>query len=111
MKKVNRIKESEDFLLTIKKGKVYRSKEFTIHVKKNDYSFSRIGISVSSKIGNAVTRNRIKRQVRAMCDSIIDYDKQSLDIVVIVRKPFLESDFNNNKSQLYVLLSAQVGKK
>ena len=30
--------------------------------------YTRIGLSVSSKIGNAVTRNRIKRQVRAMCD-------------------------------------------
>lgn len=110
MKILNRIKKSDEFLLTIKKGKTYRSDAYTIHISKNLYSYTRVGISVSSKLGNAVTRNRIKRQVRSMCDSIIKYSDQSLDIVIVVRKPFLDGGFNDNKSQLCDLLSAQVGK-
>ena len=109
MKILNRIKKSDEFLLTIKKGKTYRSDAYTIHIAKNLYSYTRVGISVSSKLGNAVTRNRIKRQVRSMCDSIIKYSDQSLDIVIVVRKPFLDGGFNDNKSQLCDLLSAQVG--
>ena len=111
MKVINRIKKSDDFLLTIKKGKTYRSDAYTIHISNNPYSYTRVGISVSSKLGNAVVRNRIKRQVRAMCDSIIEYTKQSIDIVIVVRKPFLDGVFNDNKSQLSDLLSAQVGNK
>lgn len=110
MKILNRIKKSDEFLLTIKKGKTYRSDAYTIHIAKSLYSYTRVGISVSSKLGNAVTRNRIKRQVRSMCDSIIKYSDQSLDIVIVVRKPFLDGGFNDNKSQLCDLLSAQVGK-
>ena len=110
MKVVNRIKKSDDFLLTIKKGKAYRSDSYTIHILNNLYSYTRVGLSVSSKLGNAVTRNRIKRQVRAMCDSLIDYAKQSLDIVIVVRKPFLNGNYHDNKTQLCDLLSAQVGK-
>ena len=110
MKVVNRIKKSEDFLLVIKKGRVYRSKQFTIHVAANKLAYTRVGLSVSAKIGNAVTRNRIKRQVRSMCDSLIEYNKYSLDIVVVVRKPYLDGSFNENKSHLCDLLSAQVGK-
>ena len=106
MKVINRIKKSEDFLLTIKKGKTYRSDTYTIHITSNPYSYTRVGLSVSSKLGNAVTRNRIKRQIRSMCDSLINYNNQSIDIIIIVRKPFL----NDNKSLLSDLLSAQVGK-
>lgn len=111
MKVINRIKKSEDFLLTIKKGKTYRSDTYTIHITNNPYSYTRVGLSVSSKLGNAVTRNRIKRQIRSMCDSLINYNNQSIDIVIIVRKPFLDGTFNDNKSLLSDLLSAQVGKK
>ena len=111
MKVINRIKKSEDFLLTIKKGKTYRSDTYTIHITSNPYSYTRVGLSVSSKLGNAVTRNRIKRQIRSMCDSLINYNNQSIDIVIIVRKPFLDGTFNDNKSLLSDLLSAQVGKK
>ncbi len=111
MKILNRIKKSDEFLLTIKKGKTYRSDAYTIHIANNPYSYTRVGISVSSKLGNAVVRNRIKRQVRSMCDSLINYNDQSLDIVIVVRKPFLDGGFNDNKSQLCDLLSAQVGKK
>ena len=111
MKVINRIKKSEEFLLTIKKGKTYRSDVYTIHISSNPYSYTRVGLSVSSKLGNAVTRNRIKRQVRSMCDSLIDYNNQSIDIVIVVRKPYLDGAFNDNKSLLSDLLSAQVGKK
>ena len=36
----------------------------SIHLKKPDQKHFRIGLSVSKKIGNAVTRNRIKRYIR-----------------------------------------------
>ena len=111
MKILNRIKKSDDFLLTIRKGKTYRSEAYTIHISNTSYSYTRVGLSVSSKLGNAVVRNRIKRQVRSMCDQLIDYNQPSLDIVIVVRKPFLNGTFNDNKSQLSDLLSSQVGKK
>ena len=111
MKVINRIKKSEDFLVTIKKGKTYRLEGFTIHICKNSLSHIRVGLSVSSKIGNAVTRNRIKRQVRAMCDSVLEYDSSNLDIVIVVRKPYLDGQYSDNLLQLSNLLNEQVGKK
>jgi len=104
MKIVNRIKDSEDFALTIKKGRTYRNDSFVIHIAKTDSDHTRVGVSVSTKIGNAVVRNRVKRQVRAMADSLIDYNKQSYDIVIIIRKPFLDVGFHDNKSLLSELL-------
>lgn len=104
MKIVNRIKDSKDFALTIKKGRTYRNDSFVIHIAKTDSDHTRVGVSVSTKIGNAVVRNRVKRQIRAMADSLIDYSKQSYDIVIIARKPFLDAGFHDNKSLLSELL-------
>ena len=111
MKIFNRIKKSDDFLVTIKKGKAYRCNEFTVHKCQTNLGHTRVGLSVSSKLGNAVIRNRIKRQLRAMCDSVLDYSKASIDIVIIVRSPFLQGTFNSNKKHLFNLLNTQVGIK
>ena len=104
MKAINRIKKSEDFALTINKGHFNRLPSFKVFINKTDRNYTRVGLSVSSKLGCAVVRNRVKRQVRAMCDSLIDYQAKSQDIVIIVKSQFLEKTFNDNKSQLSDLL-------
>ena len=100
MKVINRIKKNEDFSVTINKGRSSRLSSFIIYNKENELGYSRVGISASKKLGNAVTRNRIKRLVRAMCDALIDYNNLSLDFVIIVRTTFLNNSFDVNKSQL-----------
>jgi len=110
MKVVNRIKSTRDFASAIKKGKTRSNRSFVVHVTTNNLPYMRIGISASTKIGNAVVRNRVKRQVRAMCDSLLDYNSQALDIVIIVRKTFLDNDFQINKSLLSELVLVQIGK-
>mgnify|MGYP002854130131 CR=1 FL=1 len=105
MKVVNRIKKTNDFALIIKEGRVSKTKEFTIHYLPNTLNYTRIGISVSSKLGNAVLRNRIKRQVRAMCDELIKYETLALDLVIIVRHPFLKKDYHSNKEVLGDIIS------
>lgn len=111
MKVVNRIKKSEEFAITIKQGKAFRCPSFVVHVKPNDLAYTRVGLSVSSKLGNAVTRNKIKRQIRAMVDNLIDYSLNSLDVVIVAKPSFLENTFDNNKSLLSEILYVQVGFK
>ena len=105
MKTINRIKANEEFVLTVRKGKALKASSYVVHYKRNDLNICRVGLSVSKKIGNAVTRNRVKRQIRAMCDSLIDYDNQSYDAVIVVRSEFLERNFESNKETLKKMLS------
>ena len=109
MKVVNRVKANEDFALTIKKGKTYQCDSFRIHISENTYGYTRVGISVSKKLGNAVIRSRIKRQIRAICDSVIEYNKQALDIIVIAKAEFLDKTFAENKSLFSDLLYLKAG--
>jgi ribonuclease P protein component len=111
MKVVNRIKDSKDFATTIKKGKTVKNQSFVLHFANSEINHTRVGISVSKKIGNAVTRNRVKRQLRAMCDSLINYSLNTFDIVLIARQDFLGKSFVENKTLLNDLLMNQVGIK
>ena len=103
MKIVNRIKANDDFATTIKKGRTQRDQSYVIHYCTNSLNYTRVGISVSSKLGNAVVRNHIKRQIRSMCDELIDYN-QPLDIVIVAKQGFLNNSYDDNKQSLTKLL-------
>ena len=62
-------------------------------------SNSRVGISVGKKLGNAVQRNRVKRQVRMMVDEIYDFNEE-FDTVLIVRPKYDCENYLNNKKSL-----------
>ena len=105
MKVVNRIKRNEEFAFTVKKGQVLKQSPYIVHFIKNELNVCRIGLSVSKKLGNAVTRNRVKRQTRAMCDSLVNYTSHTFDVVIIIRQEFLNHTFDDNKNVLNNMLS------
>lgn len=88
----NRIKKYKEFENVIEKGEVQRSNSFAFYILKNDLGYTRIGISVPKKSGNAVIRNKIKRQIRSACNKATDFTK-SIDLVIIVRKAYRIDDF------------------
>ena len=104
MKKELRVKRNEDFQKIIQARKSVACKEFVLYSLKNECEHMRIGFSVSKKLGNAVTRNRIKRQVREMAREVFD-SNYSYDYVLIVRNGYLEKDFHQNLESLQVLYS------
>lgn len=105
MKVINRIKENQEFVFTVRKGNVLKHNPFLIHYISNDKNVCRIGISVNKKLGNAVIRNRVKRQTRAMCDSLVEYTSHTFDVVIVIKAEFLNNSFDDNKKILNDLLS------
>ena len=96
MKKVNRIRKNEEFSRIIGERHSLSSAGFVLYHSDKKFDSCRVGISVSKKLGDAVDRNKIKRQVREMIKAIIDFDNYPKDIIVIVRNPYLEKDYQNN---------------
>ena len=66
MKKEFRVRKNEDFSKIISKRISLASSSFIIYKDHNDIGHGRVGISVSKKLGKAVIRNKIKRQLRMM---------------------------------------------
>lgn len=113
MKKALRVKRNEDFQTIIQAKCSVACKEFVLYSLKNEFEHVRIGFSVSKKLGNAVNRNRIKRQVREMADVVFDKN-QACDYVLIVRKGYLDKDFQANLASLntlYTRMQKQIEKK
>ena len=62
--RMERLRARRDFLRLSASGKKIHSANFIILVAESDLPVSRLGITVSRKVGNAVVRNRIKRSLR-----------------------------------------------
>lgn len=80
-----RIKKREDFKEIFQKGKRLFSFFYVIIYKKNNLTYSRIGISVSKKIGKAYKRNYEKRIIREFFRKNKNLIK-SYDLIVIKNK-------------------------
>lgn len=105
LKKAYRIKKNEEFQTIFKTGKSFANRELVIYYKRNDYQeHFRIGISVGKKIGNAVTRNRIKRYIRESFNQLKDEIKPNVDIVIIARNRTVDMSFHHIKKSLTHLL-------
>ncbi len=104
MRKELRIKKNEEFSELISKKKRVASYSFIVYYDKAREKKNRVGISVSKKLGNAVTRNKIKRQLRMICQSVVPFEEASYDCVIIVRKGYQERSFEENRNDLEKLL-------
>ena len=99
----NRIKKYSEFQKVIAAENVKKTCFFVSYSLANDLGYSRFGISVPKKIGTAVVRNKIKRQVRSAIGQSTNFEK-SVDIVFIVRKNYQISEFAQVKTEIQQLL-------
>ena len=104
MKKEYRLLSNQDFSSLVKIGKRVKIDEFCIYYLRNNIEHSRFGISVSTKLGNAVIRNKTKRQVRSIVDEFIKINQKPFDVVIVVKEKYFLKDYQENKNILKNLL-------
>ncbi|HEX7534738.1 MAG TPA: ribonuclease P protein component [Syntrophales bacterium] len=81
-----RISKRRDYLTVYQQGVRSHSEHFTIVVCKNEMGISRLGITVSKKVGSAVQRNRIRRLVREFFRLNRSRLSTPQDIVIIAKR-------------------------
>lgn len=108
MRKTYRVKSEKDFQNVFHKGASKANRQFVVYkLPKKGQNHFRVGISVGTKLGNAVFRNKIKRRVR---HALRELDKENnfdhaLDFIVIARQPVSNMDFEQIKKSLHHVLS------
>jgi ribonuclease P protein component len=95
-----RLVKSQDFHTIRRWGKRWRDGTLTLNVLKNDCSHNRYGFVVSRKVGKAVTRNRVKRRLRAAIYQWLPYLKTGYDMVIIVHPPVSSVSYSELETTL-----------
>ena len=81
------IKKSSDFKEIYRKRDLRADPFLVMYKMKNHLEESRIGISVSKRVGNSVVRHRLKRRVREIARLNGEKIKPGFDLIVVLR-PF-----------------------
>lgn len=98
MKHFHSIKKNRDFQEVYRRGKSFANRLLVMYVKEVDRPQSRIGISVSKKVGNSIVRHRITRLLRESFRLHEDATEKGLDIVVVVRMSAKEENYKSIES-------------
>ena len=109
MKKSFRVKREKDFKAIFKDGTSFANRKFVVYQLENQQNHFRVGLSVSKKLGNAVTRNQIKRRIRHILLSVREHLADNVDFVVIARKGVESLDYAEmEKNLLHVLKLSKI---
>lgn len=100
------LKENRDFRRLYTKGRSKSSSRLVLYCRKNRLGKNRIGITVSTKLGCAVKRNRIRRRLREAYRLNEERFEPGNDIVIVVRGKAMDSDFSELTQTLLRLADA-----
>lgn len=104
MDKRYRLRNNEDFKKVYKNGKSYWNRNLVMYLRKNGLGYSRVGFTVTKKIGNSVVRNKIRRRMKEILRKNFDNIKGEYDIILIPKKNVVDIDFKTLESAMIHIL-------
>ncbi|QTD53701.1 ribonuclease P protein component [Sulfidibacter corallicola] len=102
--KRNHLRKSSEFQKVFQRGRKVVTYTLIFRVLPNDLPESRIGLTVSRKVGKATKRNLIKRRVREAFRERKALFPQGFDIVISPRRGILERSFQDYQKSFDILL-------
>ena len=106
MKKKDIVKSRIDFNKIIKTGDKVSNDCFAIYYKDNNLNKCRYGVSVGTKLGNAVFRNKYKRKIRMIITcNMKTLDNTKKDIIVLFRQSGIEKTYQELENKYISLIN------
>jgi ribonuclease P protein component len=103
MESFERLKKNADFSTVYKKGKYIVTKEIVLYYKQNNLLATRVGFSVSKKVGKSVQRNKAKRRIKESF-RLNFTNTTPYDIVFVARSGISDASYKEiEKSMKYLL--------
>ncbi len=105
MQKRHRLKKSAEFQRVRALKQSWAHPLLVLYVAPNDLGITRIGISVSKRIGKAVVRNRAKRLIREAARQYLPVLPPGRDLVFMARSGMGEASYEQVSRAVESLLS------
>ena len=94
MKHTAPLKENHLFRRAYNRGKTAADSRLALYVRRNGRRNNRLGFTVSTKLGCAVVRNRVRRRLREIYRLNEDRLVSGADVVVVARVRAASSDYH-----------------
>ncbi len=94
MDKTVSLKENHLFRRAYSRGKTAADSRLALYVRRNGRKTNRLGLTVSTKVGCAVVRNRVRRSLREIYRLNEDKLARGVDVVVVARVRAASSDYH-----------------
>ncbi|MCR5842759.1 MAG: ribonuclease P protein component [Oscillospiraceae bacterium] len=93
MKLRDTLKKNSDFRRLYTKGKSAATPYLVLYCRKNRTDHNRAGYTVSTKLGHAVVRNRVRRRLREIVRLNADAVKPGYDLVLVARSRAVDAEY------------------
>ncbi len=85
MKPAVTVKENYVFRRIYRRGRSSVQSSMVVYCQRNKQGKTRLGVTVSTKLGKAVVRNRVRRQLREMYRLHLPQMKKGYDVILVGR--------------------------
>ena len=104
MNKRYRLRNNREFKKVYDGGKNFWNRNLILYRKRNKLQETRLGITITKKFGNAVTRNRVKRRLKEIYRMNLYRVRDGYDIIIIPKKNVIDLSYEDLKSALEHIL-------
>ncbi|AYO32133.1 ribonuclease P protein component [Biomaibacter acetigenes] len=104
MNRCFRLTKNFEFINVYRAGKRWSCAYFNMYVKKNNLERTRLGVSISKKVGKSVVRNRLKRRIKEIFRESIGNIKKGYDVVISVKPETANIEYGQMKKEIKNLL-------
>lgn len=87
------LKQNRDFRRLYSRGKFAASSTLVLYWRPNRLGQNRVGITVSTKLGHAVVRNKIRRRIREIYRLQEEELRRGMDLVIVARGQAPQVDY------------------
>jgi len=99
-----RLRRKDDYAHLRQTGRAWRHPFLILSVAPNDLTHNRYGFVTSRHLGNAVTRNRVRRRLRAVVQEVHPHVLPGHDIALIARGPVAGQPYQNIREAVITLM-------
>ncbi|PJJ73715.1 ribonuclease P protein component [Diaminobutyricimonas aerilata] len=100
----NRINRGDEFRAVMRRGRRVASDRIVVHARQLDDGPARMGFVVGKMVGNAVTRNRVRRRLRELGRHALPALPEHTGVVVRALPPSAEASWTQLSEDFASLL-------